>query len=268
MHTASFWDRLAGLVGIHDPAEAQTLVRVIQVLVLAAMTMMMGHWVRSRVDRAARGRPSYGEIGPIPSRAAGLLVYILGGTLILAALEANWTLLATVLGAATLGISLKSQDVGRNFVDGIDVFVERPFRLGDRVRIGSAEGRVEEIGVRMTKLRTDDGEQVSIPNNLVFTSVIANPWEGGMERQRLTLKSAALAPAEIEPAVVQALNGLPGVGAAPPAVTVIAAGPDGADLDIGIAHHPHARIADRAIGRLRERFPEATITLYRGPDAS
>ena len=66
------------------------------------------------------------------------------------------------------GISLALQDVGRGFVNGVYILVERPFRIGDHVRVGAAEGRVEEVGIRLTTLRTAAGERIIVPNTVVF----------------------------------------------------------------------------------------------------
>jgi small-conductance mechanosensitive channel len=261
VQSASFWDRLAILLGLEEPGEVATLVRVIQVLLLVLLTVFLSRWLRGRVERAARANPSYVDIGSIASRVVGLVIYVVGITLILAALGANWTVLATVLGAATLGISLSLQDVGRNFVDGIYVLVERPYRLGDRVRIGAAEGRVEEIGVRMTKLRTADGEQISIPNNLVFTSVIENASIGSLERRRFIVKGITRPVPEIEEAVAQALAGLPSHTSRAPVVSLVSAGPEGAEIEVSVEHPANSRLNEQVIGGLRERFPEATVSL-------
>jgi small-conductance mechanosensitive channel len=256
----TFWQRLAVLLGLEEPGEVEVLVRVIQILLLAVLTVTLSRWLRGRVERAARISPSYVELGSIASRVVGLAIYVVGVTLILAVLGANWTVLATVIGAATLGISLSFQDVGRNFVDGVYVLVERPYRLGDRVRIGAAEGRVEEIGVRMTKLRTDAGAQVSIPNNLVFTSVIENASVGAHERQGFVVKGITLPATQIEAAVADALAGVPHRSAHPPLVTTLAANTEGVDVEVVVEHAPRRDVTTEVVARLRERFPEASVS--------
>jgi small-conductance mechanosensitive channel len=256
------------LFGLEEPGEGRTLVTVIQVLLLVLLTIFLSRWLRGRVERAVRTNPAYAEIGSIASWVVGLMIYVIGITLILAALGANWTILATVLGAATLGISLSFQDVGRNVVDGVYVLVERPYRLGDHVRIGTAEGRVEQIGVRMTNLRTADGELISIPNNLVFTSVIENASIGALERQRFTVKGITGDIPDIEGAVTEALAGLPQRPSRAPVVTIVAASPEGADVEVSVEYHPHTRYNEQIIARLRENFPEAVVALRQRCDVS
>ncbi|MPZ22855.1 MAG: mechanosensitive ion channel [Dehalococcoidia bacterium] len=47
--------------------------------------------------------------------------------------------------------------------------MERPFRIGSRVRVADQTGVIEDIGVRVTRMRADDGSQVLIPNMVFFT---------------------------------------------------------------------------------------------------
>jgi hypothetical protein len=59
---------------------------------------------------------------------------------------------------ASIGIALGlgAQDLVRNVIGGIVVLADRPFQLGDRVRVGDAYGEIDHIGLRSTKLTTPD----------------------------------------------------------------------------------------------------------------
>ncbi|MCH2133654.1 MAG: mechanosensitive ion channel family protein [Phycisphaerales bacterium] len=84
---------------------------------------------------------------------------------------------ATVLagaGVTGLAIALGAQDALKNFFASITLLMERPFREGERIRIGDDVGTVETIGLRSTSIRTRAGNVVSLPNETVAHGRIEN----------------------------------------------------------------------------------------------
>jgi small-conductance mechanosensitive channel len=77
-----------------------------------------------------------------------------------------------ILGLGSVAIGFAFQDIFKNFLAGILLLVEEPFRLGDQVVMGDYEGTVESIKIRLTQLRTYNGELVEIPNAIVFTNPV------------------------------------------------------------------------------------------------
>ncbi|WP_394352076.1 mechanosensitive ion channel family protein [Halorussus salinus] len=96
------------------------------------------------------------------------------------------TSLATIAAAATLAIGFAMQDVIANFVAGVFIYTDKPFKIGDWVEWdgGSYSGVVEDIGLRVTRVRTFDNELLTVPNSQLTDGVIKNPVEG----DRLRLK--------------------------------------------------------------------------------
>ena len=80
--------------------------------------------------------------------------------------------LATVLGALGLAVSLSLQDLAKNLVAGVYLLAERPFRTGDRLTVRTFTGDVEMIDLRTTKLHTEDGELVIVPNTIMLSEVV------------------------------------------------------------------------------------------------
>jgi len=83
--------------------------------------------------------------------------------------------LATIGAAATLAIGLALQNVIRNFVAGIFIFADRPFRIGDWIEWDDNAGVVEDISLRVTRIRTFDNELLTVPNSMLTDNVIKNP---------------------------------------------------------------------------------------------
>jgi small-conductance mechanosensitive channel len=83
--------------------------------------------------------------------------------------------LATIAAAATLAIGLAMQDVLKNFVAGIFIFTDRPFRIGDWIEWDGNAGIVEDISLRVSRVRTFDNELLTVPNSQLTDDVIKNP---------------------------------------------------------------------------------------------
>ncbi len=87
--------------------------------------------------------------------------------------------LATIAAAATLAIGFAMQDVLRNFVSGVFIFTDRPFRIGDWIEWQDNSGIVEDISLRVTRVRTFDNELLTVPNSDLTSNVIKNPVAKG-----------------------------------------------------------------------------------------
>ena len=93
--------------------------------------------------------------------------------------------LATIAAAATLAIGFAMQDVIRNFVAGVFIFTDRPFRIGDWIEWDGHSGIVEDISLRVTRVRTFDNELLTVPNGDLSDGVIKNPVANDRLRLRV-----------------------------------------------------------------------------------
>lgn len=76
------------------------------------------------------------------------------------------------LGIGSVAVGFAFQDIFKNFLAGIILLVEEPFRIGDEVIIGDYKGTVKNISIRTTQIRTYNGEKVLLPNSNVFTDAV------------------------------------------------------------------------------------------------
>jgi small conductance mechanosensitive channel len=83
--------------------------------------------------------------------------------------------LATIAAAATLAIGFAMQDVLKNFVAGIFIYTDKPFRIGDWIEWDDNAGIVEDISLRVSRVRTFDNELLTVPNSQLTDGVIKNP---------------------------------------------------------------------------------------------
>ncbi|WP_050032879.1 mechanosensitive ion channel family protein [Halorubrum halophilum] len=83
--------------------------------------------------------------------------------------------LATIAAAATLAIGFALQDVIKNFVAGVFIYTDKPFRIGDWIEWQGNSGVVEDISFRVTRVRTFDNELLTVPNHALTSDVVKNP---------------------------------------------------------------------------------------------
>lgn len=96
--------------------------------------------------------------------------------------------LTTIGAAATLAIGLALQNVVRNFVAGVFIYTDKPFRTGDWIEWGDDSGVVEDIGLRVTRVQTFDNEYLTVPNSQLTDDVIKNYDKNGTLRLKFTFR--------------------------------------------------------------------------------
>src|SRR5512137_661345 len=93
---------------------------------------------------------------------------------ILKVFEIEITPLLAGAGVAGIAVALAAQDLISNFFGGAIISVDKPFKVGDRVKIDDYYGDVLSVGTRSTRIRTLDYQVVTLPNNKITTNVIIN----------------------------------------------------------------------------------------------
>ena len=73
-----------------------------------------------------------------------------------------------------LAMGLAAQDTVANLFGAVSVFVDKPFQIGDRIRVGEVDGEVEEMGLRSTRVRSLDGFLITVPNKTIGNTTIVN----------------------------------------------------------------------------------------------
>jgi small-conductance mechanosensitive channel len=91
-----------------------------------------------------------------------------------------------VLGALSVGIGLGLQNIVFNLVSGVILIFEKPMQIGDYIEVGDKKGRVQNIGIRSSKLITPDGSEVIVPNGDILSSHMVN-WTRSNNHRRTEL---------------------------------------------------------------------------------
>ncbi len=239
-------------------------IAAVEAVVVLLVATFVARWLKRRVRRALKNGPLDPNGAALAVNGAAIATYVVAATFVLGLLGANWTALLALLSVGTLALSLALHDVLRSFVAGVYLLLERPFSIGDRIRVKDVTGTVESIDFRTTVLRNEREERVLVPNATVFAEIVTNrsAYDVAHTTVRLTGVTAPLA--ELREAVGQALSGLAGVREPAPRVEVTSAAEAGIEASVDVWHDAATDVAPEVVARLRDRFPEATLSIEEG----
>lgn len=137
--------------------------------------LIFTRWFQRWLDKTvmSRGRVDVGVRNSIRTGIGylGIAVAVLFGIL---AAGINLSSLALVAGGLSLGIGFGLQNIVQNFVSGLILLAERPFKVGDWVVAGSAEGFVKKISVRATEIETFQRQTIIVPNAELINAAVGN----------------------------------------------------------------------------------------------
>ncbi len=147
-------------------------------LVLSTLIFLLAIGVGRTLVKLINGRAAKEHIGINISVLLGRSVYILVLCVAFLFILAIWNIQlgipAAVISVITVGFTFVLQDLLKNIVAGIYILVEGPFHIGDIISTDVYSGRVEDVQLRATKLRIASGEQVIVPNSMLFTDIVVN----------------------------------------------------------------------------------------------
>lgn len=169
-------------VGIDTFASPQALADAALPLafnVLAALLVFfIGKWVAWQAVKLMKRAMDARGVEATLSGFIGNVVYGLALAVVvisaLGYLGVNTTSAAALLGGAALAIGLALQSQLASFAAGVMLIIFRPFKVGDFVQAGGVMGTVEEISIPMTRLKSPDNQEVTVPNAQVWGSTITN----------------------------------------------------------------------------------------------
>ncbi len=134
-------------------------------------TRVFQRWLDGKV--MTRGRVDAGLRNSIGT-AVGYAGIALAGLVAISSAGLDLSNLALVAGALSLGIGFGLQNIVNNFVSGLILLAERPFKVGDWIVASGAEGIVKKISVRATELETFQRQTVIVPNSLLINASVGN----------------------------------------------------------------------------------------------
>jgi small-conductance mechanosensitive channel len=222
------------------------LPNLLLILVILVLTRVVSRRTQSVVQRLAGRTEAPPEIADLLGRLARIGIVAIGLLLVLDRLNWSRAALSFVAGLGILGIALgfALQDIIKQFAAGVLLLMLRPFRVGDEVKIGEFEGRVTQIQLRATVLKTKNADEVLIPNADVYTTPITNSSRSDLRRHDLVLNLPPEADlARARAAILQAIGSVPDL-AQNPAPAIVATGIDGQAIKLEARYWINERVGN------------------------
>lgn len=114
------------------------------------------------------------QLLPIIRKTVTAIIWVMGILIALSNTGFNIGAMIAGLGIGGLALALAAQDTVKNIFGGIMVFLDKPFKMNDRIKVNGMDGFVEEIGVRSTRLRTLEGRLITVPNGQFSDNAVEN----------------------------------------------------------------------------------------------
>jgi MscS family membrane protein len=141
-------------------------------MVLKFIDLIMGYW---RQRAAVKEDDEFNkQLFPIIRKTLKAFIIIVAALVTLDNIGVNITAAIASLSIGGLAVGLAAQDTLANLFGGIAIFLDKPFRIGDRVQLDNVDGPVESIGMRSTRVRNLDGHLITIPNKTMGNATITN----------------------------------------------------------------------------------------------
>ena len=180
-------------IAIHRLVYPDSFVKVVDnaysILIVLDITWFFGR-LFSSVLQVYWGKQSNGQANkmmPIIKRTILVIVWLIGIVMALSNVGVNISALLGTLGIGGIAFALAAQDTVKNVFGAFTILTDKPFSIGDTIRVDSYEGTVVDVGVRSTKIMNYDKRIITFPNYKIPDTSIVNISSEPMRRVVLNL---------------------------------------------------------------------------------
>ena len=157
-------------IAIHRLVYPDSFVKVVDnaysILIVLDITWFFGRLFSSLLQ-VYWGKQSNGQANkmmPIIKRTILVIVWLIGIVMALSNVGVNISALLGTLGIGGIAFALAAQDTVKNVFGAFTILTDKPFSIGDTIRVDSYEGTVVDVGVRSTKIMNYDKRIITFPN--------------------------------------------------------------------------------------------------------
>jgi len=180
-------------IAIHRLVYPDSFVKVVDnaysILIVLDITWFFGRLFSSLLQ-VYWGKQSNGQANkmmPIIKRTILVIVWLIGIVMALRNVGVNISALLGTLGIGGIAFALAAQDTVKNVFGTFTILTDKPFSIGDTIRVDSYEGTVVDVGVRSTKIMNYDKRIITFPNYKITDTSIVNISSEPMRRVVLNL---------------------------------------------------------------------------------
>jgi small conductance mechanosensitive channel len=242
---------------------------IITALVIIMLTRHASEFTRNLADRVGKRTLRSKSLQFLLCKTAYIATWIVGSVLACVIAFPGLSLgdIIATLGLSSVAIGIVFQDIFKNFLAGILILIQQPFRIEDQIVVGDYEGTVEQIDIRTTQIRTYEGERILVPNSTVFTSAVRVRTAFNQRRTDLAVGidyNTSLP--EVRRILQQAIEGVEGVlDDKPPEIDLVGFGESSIDLIVRYwtnPRQPHVRqVQTKAIMEIKQALDAAQIDI-------
>lgn len=151
-----------------------TTTTVLMAAIVAAVGLALNKFSNILIERAVKRRGGDEHAAASAKKVTAYVIYPLTFVAVLGVFGIPLSGIGAAVGLIGLGISFALKDVIANFISGIMILVNRPFKIGDQIKVDGEEGTLQDIQLRASKIRTFDGREVIVPNSNLYSNIVVN----------------------------------------------------------------------------------------------
>ncbi len=158
-------------------------------LILLLLIFYVASLIRNIVDKLIVRFSHSPALNNLVSNLVYIVLLLFGFMLVLSVLNLTNVVVSLLAGVGIVGLALgfAFQDIAANFISGIIIAVQKPFRVGDMIETNDYDGVIERITLRTIDIRQVTGELVKLPNKMVFENPVTNFSVRGTRRVDLSV---------------------------------------------------------------------------------
>ena len=214
-----------------------SLRNVVEGSLTAGLVMVLALWISAAIEKKLlHGTGNTLSLRKMAANIVRAALLLIGLLVALTAVGIDLTALSVLGGAIGVGVGLGLQKIAANYVSGFVVLAERSLRIGDMVKVDGFEGRITDIRTRYTVIRSLNGRESLVPNEMLITQRVEN---SSLADQRVAISTVVQVAygtdvRALQPKLVAAVRRVPRVLEQPgPAVELTEFAADGINLSIG-----------------------------------
>ena len=151
--------------------------QVVYAIIILIIGLIIARWLSNTVVRVCESRNLDITLSRFLGNVVRLTVIAFVLIVVLGKFGITMTPFIAAIGAIAFGSSLALAGLLSNYGAGLSIIITRPFVVNDTIQIQDVSGVVEEVGLAATRLSTEDGEQITIPNKHIVGEILINSFE-------------------------------------------------------------------------------------------
>ena len=170
-----------------DISEIKELIsfgKVLNTLLILFVTYFVNKYATLILDNISEKTTNYRLFIKRLSPVSRILIWSLAIYIIIAGIIVPpFETILTIAASVGIAVGFASQDILKNIFGGVMIILDRPFQVGDKIKVGEHYGEVLSIGLRSSRIVTPDDSVVSIPNGELMNQAVSNSNSSALDCQ-------------------------------------------------------------------------------------